>query len=113
MESPQLQSIVVGDIPVMAHRQTPMFIEILQLQYNDKMFDVRCAGPASSGSGRENTVEFPQLQPRLDLVVHTPVVCNDRCPWSMSSCSSSTWVDVAVMPQRPVPAVGLNSWNDG
>ena len=61
-----------------------MFIEILQLQYNDKMVDVRCAGPASSGSGRENAVEFPQLQPVWDLVVHTPVVCNDRshgrCP---------------------------------
>ena len=28
-----------------------------------KMVDVRCAGPASVGFGRENTVEFPQLQP--------------------------------------------------
>ena len=36
-----------------------------------------------------------------------------QMPWSMSSRSSSTVVDVAVMPQRPVPAVGLNSWNDG
>ena len=43
--------------------QIPMVVEFLQLQYIDKMFDVRCAGPASSGSARENTVEFPQLQP--------------------------------------------------
>ena len=43
----------------------------------------------------------------LDLVVHTPVVCYDSRPWSMSSCSSSTLVDVAVVPQRQVPAVGL------
>ena len=88
-----------------------MVVEFLQLQHIDKMFDVRCAGPASSGSGRENTVEFPQLQPVS--WTWSPVVCNDRCPWSMFSCSSSTWVDVAVMPQRPVPAVGLNSWNEG
>ena len=40
-----------------------MVVEFLLLQYIDKMFDVRGAGPASSGSGRENTVEFPQLQP--------------------------------------------------
>ena len=40
-----------------------MVVEILQLQYIDKMVDVGCAGPASSGSGRENTFEFPQLQP--------------------------------------------------
>ena len=90
-----------------------MVVEFLQLQYIDKMFDVRCAGPASSGSGRENS-RVPTVTARfLDLVVHTPVVCNDSCPWSMSSCSSSTWVDVAVMLQRPVPAVGLNSWNEG
>ena len=49
----------------------------------------------------------------LDLVVHTPVVCHDSRPWSMSSCSSSTLVDVAVVPQRQVPAVGLDSWMRG
>ena len=36
-----------------------------------------------------------------------------QMPWSMSSRRSSTVVDVAVMPQRPVPAVNLNSWNEG
>ena len=92
---------VVVDTLVMAQMRIPMVLEILQLQYIDKMVDVCCAGPASSGSGREETVEIPQLQPIfLDLVVHTPVVCNDRCPWSMSSCSSSTVVDVAVIMQR-------------
>ena len=49
----------------------------------------------------------------LDLVVHTPVVCNDSRPWSISSCSSSTLVDVAVVPQRPVPAVVLDSLDVG
>ena len=45
----------------------------------------------SSGTRRVETVEIPQLQPVfLDPVVRTLVVCNDRCPWSMSSCSSST-----------------------
>ena len=44
---------------------------------------------------------IPQLQPvSLDLVVHTPVVCNDRCPWSMSSCSSSTFFTSPVIMQR-------------
>ena len=114
MESPQLQSIIVFDISVMAHRQIPMVVEFLQLQYIDKMFDVRCAGPASSGSGRENTVEFPQLQPVSWTWSFTrPLCATTVAQWSMSSCSSSTWVDVAVMLQRPVPAVGLNSWNEG
>ena len=66
-------------------RQIPVVIVILQLQYIDMMVDVRCAGPASSGSVRENTVEFPQLQPvSCDLVVHTPLCAttdaHGRCP---------------------------------
>ena len=80
---------VVVETPVIAQMRIPM---ILQLQYIDKMVDVCCAGPASSGSGREETVEIPQLQLVSFLVVHTPVVCNDRCPWSMSSCISSTFL---------------------
>ena len=36
-----------------------------------------------------------------------------QMPWSMTLRSSSTWVDAAVVPQRPVPAVGLNSWDEG
>ena len=61
-----------------------MFIEILQLQYNDKMVDVRCAGPASSGSGRENTVEFLQLQPVWTWSLTHPLCAttdaHGRCP---------------------------------
>ena len=79
MDSPQLQFIVVIDISVIAHGQIPMVIEILQLQYIDKVVDVGCAG-----------------------VVACPLCA-----------STDAVVDVAVMPQRPVPAVGLNSWNDG
>ena len=44
MESPQLQFIVVVDIPVIARGQTPMFIEILQLQYIDMVVNVGSAG---------------------------------------------------------------------
>ena len=79
MESPQLQSIVVVDISVMAHGQIPMVVEFLQLQYIDKVVDVGCAG-----------------------VVACPLCA-----------STDAVVDVAVMPQRPFPAVGLNSWSDG
>ena len=71
--------IVVVDISVIAHGQIPMVIEILRLQYIDKVVDVGCAG-----------------------VVACPLCA-----------STDVVVDVAVMPQRPVPAVGLNSWNDG
>ena len=59
----------------------PWVLEILQLQYIDKMVDLCCAGPASSGFGRENTVEIPQLQPVSWTWSFTrPFVCNDRCP---------------------------------
>ena len=85
MDSPQLQFIVVFDISVIAHGQIPMVVEILQLQCVDMVVQV-------------------SLHARC---VHR------QMPWSMFSRSSSTVVDVAVMPQRPVPVVGLNSWNDG
>ena len=112
MDSPQLQFIVVVDISVIAQWQIPMVIEILQLQYIDMVVDVGCAGPAfSPGFVVQETAELPQLQ-------HGPCRSHARCvqrqmPWSMFSRSSSNVVDVAVMPQRPVPVVGLNSWNDG
>ena len=77
--------LMVVDISVMAHRQIPMVVEFLQLQYIDKMFDVRCAGPESSGSGREKTVEFPQLQPVSWTWSFTRPLCattaaHSRCP---------------------------------
>ena len=87
MESPQLQSIMVVDIPVMVQLQIPLgrfAIEILQLQYIDQ--GVRCpccAGPADLGCEVvEETVEIPTVAARfriLDQVVASPVVCNDRC----------------------------------
>ena len=40
-----------------------MTIEILQLQFIDKVVDFCCAGPARSGADGEETVELPQLQP--------------------------------------------------
>ena len=81
---------------VVAHRQILMVIEILQLQYIDKMVDVRCASPACSGFGREKTVEFPQLQPFSWTWSFTRPLCattaaHGRCPhavhrrWSTSS----------------------------
>ena len=80
-----MQSIVVVDIPVVAHRQIPMVVEFLQLQYINKMVDVRCAGAASSGSGRENTVEFRLLQPVSWTWSFTRSLCattdaHGRCP---------------------------------
>ena len=42
-----------------------------------------CKSSRFSGAGREKLVEIPQLHSSyscLDKVVHTPVVCNDRCP---------------------------------
>ena len=48
MASPRLQSIVVVDIPVMAHRQIPMVVEILQLQSIDQVLDVLLRRSSSS-----------------------------------------------------------------
>ena len=88
------------DFSVMARRLIPMVVEFLQLQYIDKMFDVRCAGPASSGSGRENTVEFPPLQPVFWTWSFTRPLCattdaHGRCPlavhrlrWTSLCCRS-------------------------
>ena len=56
-------------------------IEILQLQFIDKVFDVCCAGPAgSSGAVGEETVEIPQLQlaAAWTLSLTCPSLCNDR-----------------------------------
>ena len=41
-----------------------------------------CKSSRFQGAGREKLVDIPQLRssyPCLDKVVHTPVVCNDRC----------------------------------
>ena len=49
------------------------------------------------GDSRDPTVA---ARSSLDKVVDMPVVCNDRCPWSMTSRSSSTVVNVPVITQR-------------
>ena len=72
-----------------SHGPVQETIEILQLQYIDKVIDAGRAGPASSpGAHVEETAELPQLHPveALDKVVDTPVVYNDReCGFSARS----------------------------
>ena len=90
MKLPQLQSIVVVDISVMAQRQIPMVVEFLQLQYIDKVVDVVV----------------------LQVSLHARCV-QRQMPMVDYFLQFIDWVAVAVMPQRPVPAVGLISWNEG
>ena len=58
--------------------------EIHQLHSINQVFDVPVAqDQLFTGAGREKLVEIPQLHSShscLDKVVHTPVVCNGRCP---------------------------------
>ena len=51
----------------MAQRQFPLVletIEILQLQYTDKVVDVCCAGPAVLGCSREEDSRAPTVAAR-------------------------------------------------
>ena len=112
---------VVVDTPVMAQMRIPMALEILQLQYIDKMVDLCCAGPSSLGSGREETVEIPQLQlvswtwsftrplcATTDAngrcphaVHHVPVIMQLRCTGEVPQIQfSPATVDVPVVQQR-------------
>ena len=72
-----------------------------------------CAVLLFSSADVEETAELPQLQ----LVEYWTVVACPLCATtgvlSMTWRSSSTLVDVAVLPQRQVPAVGLDSWEEG
>ena len=101
---------LVVDIPVIAHRQIPMVLRFSNcstlIGWSTFVVHVQQVRVQAARNCRVPTVAARIL----DLVVHTPVVCNDSRPWSMSSCSSSTLVGVAVVPQRQVPAVGLDSW---
>ena len=54
-------------------------------------------------------IEILQLQ-LIDKVVDVGCAGVVACPLC---ASTDAVVDVVVAPQRPVPAVGLNSWNDG
>ena len=66
--------VKVVDISVVAQMQIPFTIEILQLQFIDKVVDVRCAVPAVSGAVVDETAELPHLQ----LVSHGHCRCHAR-----------------------------------
>ena len=93
----------LSSTPVMAQMRIPMVLEILQLQYIDKMVDLCCAGPASSGSGRENQSRshsyspflgpgrsharcVQRQMPMVDVfmqfidISHVPVIAHEKCP---------------------------------
>ena len=56
-------------------------IEILQLQYIDKVIDVWFAGPAVFGAVVEETAELPQLRRFAQtLALHMPVVVQRQLP---------------------------------
>ena len=77
--------VKVVDISVVAQKQFPLVLfrkplRVLQLQIIDKVLDVCCASPASSGAVGVETVELPQLQPiERGHCCRMPVVCNNRC----------------------------------
>ena len=82
MEVPLLQFVVfldrVVDISVVVQRQIPMvlfrIIEILQLQYIDKVIDVPVVPVQFPSAGVEKTAELPHCSRRaLDKVVGMPV----------------------------------------
>ena len=87
-------------------------MDILQLL--NTMADVPVVLSCCSRSADvEETAEPPQLQlVEIWTVVACPL-CAPTGVLSMTWRSSSTLVDVAVLPQRQVPAVGLDSWDEG
>ena len=103
---------VAIDTTVVAQLQIPTVrftAEILQLQYIDKVVVVGRAGACNSRAVVEETAELPQLQPASwTWSLTCPLVCNNRD----HRCISLV-VNVGVLPQRQVPAVGLDSWDEG
>ena len=68
----------------------PFAIEIHQLQFIDQVFDVLVAQVQQIRSKSWETVEIPQLQLVFSCTgCCSPVVCNNKSPWSMTRCSSS------------------------
>ena len=62
----------------------------------------------------EETAELPQLHlVEFWTVVACPLCATTGAVLSMTWRSSSTVEDVAVLPQRQVPAVSLDSWDEG
>ena len=90
----------VVDIPVVVQREIPHgpvqeAIEILQLQYTDKVIDVPVVPVQFPSAGVEKTAELPHCSRRVVATTGTvsrirsstcPLACNDRC----ISCSSWT-----------------------
>ena len=73
----------------------PIVIEIPQLQFIDQVFDVLVAQVQQIRAKWWETVEIPQLQLIFSWTgCCSPVVCNNKCPWSMTRCSSSMVVNV-------------------
>ena len=69
--------------------------EIPQLQYIDQVFDVLVVQFQQIRAKSWETVEIPQLQLEFSWTsCCTPVVCNNRCPWSSQL---STVVNVPVI----------------
>ena len=68
------------------------------MQFIDQVFDVFVAQVQQIRAKSWETVEIPQL-----LLVFSwtgccsPVACNNKCPWSMTRCSSSMVVNVPVI----------------
>ena len=57
-------------------------IEILQLQYIDKVIDVGFAGPAVFGCNRGGDTRAPPVAPlSMDIIVAMPVVVQRQLPW--------------------------------
>ena len=76
----------------------PIAIEIPQLQFIDQVFDVLVAQVQQIRAKSWESVEIPQLQFVFSWTgCCSPVACNNKCPWSMTPCSSSTVVDVPVI----------------
>ena len=106
----------VVDIPVVAQMQIPLVlsIEFLQLQYIDKVVDVVMHVLQFSSADVGETAELPQLQlVEFWTVVACPLCATTGAVLSITWRSSSKVVDVAVLPQRQVPAVGFDSWDEG
>ena len=76
----------------------PFDTVIPRLQYIDQVFDVLVAQFQQSRAKSWETVEIPQLQLEFSWTsCCSPVVCNNKYPWSMTRCSSSTVVNVPVI----------------
>ena len=83
------------------------------MQYIDKVVDVVMHVLQFLSEDVEETAELPELQlVEFWTVVACPLCATTGAVLSMTWRSSSTVVDVTVLPQRQVPAVGLDTWDE-